>query len=213
MSILNPSKTSESYYNESKNITYILKWWPPHNLWFINMHMTSSESRNDPSQYSKSSSQYIQYWTKSSYILETFNFNFHWKGTSLKHGIFRPRCCSTPFFSTFLNFSNTRQCVLLSTSGTRKRLSSSHNFWSLRSNVTSQLNLYDDFHNYYKLNIYLLRNNLTGSGYSTRSLSHGDEICNFSDKLLVINSSRYDQVQILIYIFRDHLFLSGEMHS
>ena len=61
---------------------------------------------------------------------------------------------------------------------------------AFRSNATSQINLYDDFSNYYKLNIYLLRNNLTGPGSNNRSLSLGDGVCSFSEKLLVINNSR-----------------------
>ena len=63
---------------------------------------------------------------------------------------------------------------------------------TFRSNASSPLTLYDDFSNYYKLNVYLLRNNLTGTGTNTHFLSPpGDEVCGFSEKLLVINNSRY----------------------
>lgn len=61
-----------------------------------------------------------------------------------------------------------------------------------RNNATSQINLFDDFSNFYKLNVYLLRNNLTGPGLNNRSMSDGDGdgMCGFSEKLLVINNSR-----------------------
>merc|ERR1711879_233631 len=71
----------------------------------------------------------------------------------------------------------------------------------IRSNASSPLTLYDDFSNYYKLNVYLLRNNLTGTGTNTHFPSPpGDEVCGFSEKLLVINNSRDSNLYISLYI-------------